>query len=151
MLAEIFDQMGHYELFKKTPLLVKFWIVFHSPVSSQFAQRLHGLLQFCWWGPLGYIIISNSVGWHVVKQFKFTYCDNSYDTYDYYTTFITYVLFYNLLKVCGVLVTYCHCVHVGNTSRGHWFTQYVPLMKIGSCICWHPVLCMTLIQQSYFQ
>jgi len=36
-----------------------------------------------------------------------------------------YMLFYNLLKVCGVLLIYCHCVRVGDTSRGHWFIHSI--------------------------
>jgi len=36
--------------------------------------------------------------------------------YDYYMTFITYIL---SIKVCGVMLTYRHCVQVGDTNRGH--------------------------------
>jgi len=64
--------------------------------------------------------------------------------YDNYMTFIMYML---LIKVCGVMLTYCHYVHVGDTRRGHWFTQYFPLMAIGWHIHRHPPLGMTLIQR----
>jgi hypothetical protein len=62
-----------------------------------------------------------------------------------------YMLFYDLLNVCDVLLKYWHRVHVGVTGRGNWFTQHVPLMEIGSYIHRHPAVGMKLIQQSYLQ